>query len=297
MGIEGDRPWRMSDENEGESPPVSNCESLDTGKKKQRGLQFWNSPAFTERTQEYSEAHLECLVNEAAGHIEARRESGSFGSAGEIGNVAQRIRDNNDEIMKGFAAVKDLPPDALVDPRYVALLADQISVLRQRLESVEAKSVEHDAFRQIMVTRLEILSDITGGSTGPPVTRSLFDAIGRYLLVATVGAIFCGGLGGPAIALALGDPVSGKVLEGAISGALGAAAAEVANSLEPSVRRDLSTREAAREFGLRAADANRHDDEPPLGRSNLSIDKQEELRDAMVRLRDHHRKGGPGFAR
>jgi hypothetical protein len=117
----------------------------------------------------------------------------------------------------------------------VEKLAAEVEALEQTLALLRTKEARQDEFLQQLVRDVAQLSSgiASVAEQGQPVSRTTFEIIARGVLFATVGAIVGGALGGPAIALVLHEPVAGKMIEGAISGALGAAASEVAGLLDP----------------------------------------------------------------
>jgi hypothetical protein len=177
------------------------------------------------------------LPNETQRSLEGQRKDART-SMREFHEVAAHLRENAEQIATWLTEARSLPPDGAVDPSHVAALGDQVELLRYGFVLLSARDAEQDTFQQALLQEVEHLSGTIERlqSSGEPVTRTLFDTIGRVVLFATLGAVICGGLGGPAVAFILNDPVSGKVLEGAIFGGLGAAAAEVAGLIEPSER-------------------------------------------------------------
>jgi hypothetical protein len=244
MGFEGGQPRELPDE--GEPSPATSGESLDTSELS-HGIQALarssNDPGAPPTTT------LSPFESAGGREGEGTRETNSLldiysgnlplqESAQPDSGVSEfaRIRDNADQLAVGLTEVRTtLQPDDVVDPSHVTLLADQVAFLQEYVATVAAKEAEQDAFLQTLAQDVTALrTGVTNLSqSGRPVTRTAFETIGRGVLFATVGAIIGGALGGPAIALVLHEPVSGKVIEGVISGVLGAAAAEVAGLVDP----------------------------------------------------------------
>lgn len=209
------------------------------------------------------------------------------------------IKHGAEGIIDWLAEYRDVyAPDRLVEPQRAAefeALIDQQAVSLQAFmgqTQAEQSALAGKIDDQLLELRTQI-AELSEQQESTP--WSLFDSLGHAILRLTAGAML-GVLGGPIIAFMLHEPVTGKLIEGLVSGGLGGLASEIADPLDraaahrPSGRNPASVASPTQSWGW----GRRHRAGPAAFKAGVQAELDDDVPPATFNVARKDDPGGRG---